>query len=275
VNKLSPLYLALCILTACSQHTASPPQKDLSPATPAQWQNNLFSAKEVLKQAHWWQAFQDPALDQLIQQALEKNNDLAVAALKVRQARLNAGLTATNLTPDVSASLSAEKQTTGQQTSADNSNNTTTYGTALSLSYELDLWGKLADERAAANFEAEATEQDRQASALSLIGTTATLYWKQGYLNEQIRLNQESLSYTRQALKIANAHYQAGANSKLDVLQAGQSVASQLASQELLLRQREENQNALAILHGAGSTSIGTLSYWYDSDAVLETRLSE
>lgn len=72
MNKLSPLYLALCILTACSQHTASPPQKDLSPATPAQWQNNLFSAQEVLKQAHWWQAFQDPALDQLIQQVLEK-----------------------------------------------------------------------------------------------------------------------------------------------------------------------------------------------------------
>ena len=248
MNKLSPLYLALCILTACSQHTASPPQKDLSPATPAQWQNNLFSAKEVLKQAHWWQAFQDPALDQLIQQVLEKNNDLAVAALKVRQARLNAGLTATNLTPDLSAALSAEKQKTWQQTAAVNSNDTATYNTALSLNYELDLWGKLADERAAANFEAEATEQDRQASALSLIGTTATLYWQQGYLNEQIRLNQDSLTYTRQALKIANAHYQAGANSKLDVLQAEQSVASQLASQELLLQQREENQNALAIL---------------------------
>ena len=76
---------------------------------------------------------------------------------------------------------------------------------------------KLADERAAANFEAEATEQDRLASALSLIGTTATLYWKQGYLNQLIALNQQSLSYTQHSLQIAQTHYQSGANGKLDV----------------------------------------------------------
>ena len=124
----------------------------------------------------------------------------------------------------------------------------TMYGSSLSVSYELDLWGKLADERAAANFEAEATEQDRQASALSLIGTAATLYWKQGYLNELIRLNQQSLTYTQKSLAIAQVHYQTGADSKLDVLQAEQSVANQQATLESLLLQREENQNALAIL---------------------------
>ncbi len=247
MNKRLYLYLSFCLLAACSQHTTPPPQPDLSPAVPSQWKNGTLSANDILKEDHWWLAFQDPELDRLIRQVLGKNNDLAVAALKVRQARLNAGLTATNLIPDVTATLGAEKQKTWQDTAADNAN-TTTYSTALSLNYELDLWGKLADERAAANFEAEATAQDRQASALSLIGTTATLYWKQGYLNEQIRINQQSLEYTRQALKIANAQYQSGSNSKLDVLQAEQSVASQLASLEDLLRQREENQNALAIL---------------------------
>ena len=193
-------------------------------------------------------------------QILEKNNDLAVAALKVKQARLNTGLTATNLTPDVSTSITAIRQKSWKESADNNANEVTPpsdnqqeasqgsgsstgmtmYGSSLSVSYELDLWGKLADERAAANFEAEATEQDRQASALSLIGTAATLYWKQGYLNELIRLNQQSLTYTQKSLAIAQVHYQTGADSKLDVLQAEQSVANQQATLESLLLQRED-----------------------------------
>nr|WP_321272650.1 efflux transporter outer membrane subunit [uncultured Tolumonas sp.] len=262
MNKFSLLSLSLTLLTACSQHTEAPPAADLTPVVPSHWQQHKLTANQVLQQPHWWQAFQDPALDQLIQQVLQKNNDLAVAALKVKQARLSAGLTATNLTPDVSTSLTAVKQKSWQQTnpteqsgnvppSANNgsqNNQTTQYGTSLSLSYELDLWGKLADERAAANFEADATEQDRQASALSLIGTTATLYWKQGYLNQLIALNQQSLGYTQHSLHIAQTHYQSGANGKLDVLQAEQSVNSQQATLEDLYRQRDENRNALSIL---------------------------
>ena len=262
MNKFSLLYLSLTLLAACSQHTAAPPTADLTPVVPSHWQQHKLTANQVLQQPHWWQAFQDTTLDQLIQKVLQKNNDLAVAALKVKQARLSAGLTATNLTPEISTSLTAVQQKSWQQTnpaeqssnvppSANNgsqNNQATQYGTSLSLSYELDLWGKLADERAAANFEAEATEQDRQASALSLIGTTATLYWKQGYLNQLITLNQQSLSYTQHSLHIAQAQYQSGANGKLDVLQAEQSVASQQAMLEDLYRQRDENHNALTIL---------------------------
>ncbi|WP_320151599.1 efflux transporter outer membrane subunit [uncultured Tolumonas sp.] len=259
MNKFSLLSLSLTLLTACSQHIEAPPAADLTPVVPSQWQQHKLTANQVLQQPHWWQAFQDPALDQLIQQVLQKNNDLAVAALKVKQARLSAGLTATNLTPDVSTSLTAVQQKSWQQSNpadqggnmppdGSQNNQTTRYGTSLSLSYELDLWGKLADERAAANFEAEATEQDRQASALSLIGTTATLYWKQGYLNQLIALNQQSLGYTQHSLQIAQAHYHAGANGKLDVLQAEQSVNSQQATLEDLYRQRDENRNALIIL---------------------------
>jgi NodT family efflux transporter outer membrane factor (OMF) lipoprotein len=261
VNKFSILFLSLVLLSACSK-TAAPSQHDLTPTVPAQWQQNKLTATQFLEKKQWWKTFNDPELDHLILQVLEKNNDLAVAALKVKQARLNAGLTDTNLTPDVSTSLTAVKQKSWQQTEPTNQNGnaspssnsdsqssqTTKYGTSLALNYELDLWGKLADERAAANFEAQATEQDRQASALSMIGTTATLYWKLGYLNQLITLNQQSLKYTERSLQIANAQYHAGANGKLDELQAEQSVSDQKSTLESLYRQRDESRNALSIL---------------------------
>jgi len=261
VNKFRIFFLSLTVLSACSK-TAVPPQRDLTPTVPAQWQQNKLTARQFLEKKQWWHTFNDAELDHLIEQVLERNNDLAVAALKVKQARLNAGLADTNLTPDVSTSLTVVKQKSWQQTepTVQNSNvppsgngasqnsKTTRYGTALTLSYELDLWGKLADERAAANFEAQATDQDRQASALSMIGTTATLYWKLGYLNRLITLNQQSLKYTERSLQIANAQYHAGANGKLDELQAEQSVSDQHSTLESLYRQRDESRNALAIL---------------------------
>lgn len=261
MNKSLFYSCLICLLTACSQHAAEPPQTDSTPTLPVHWKNHPYSAQEVLHQPHWWQAFNDPNLDMLIQQVLIKNNDLAIAALKVRQARLNAGLTDTNLTPDISASVSAIQQKSWQQDAANpggnappemnNAQNNTQshrYNTALSLNYEIDLWGKLADERTAANFEAQATEQDREASALSLIGTTATLYWKQNYLYEQIQLNQQSLQAAQQTLHIAQVRYQAGAVGKLDVLQSEQDLSSQQTSLESLYQQLEETRNALVIL---------------------------
>ncbi|WP_024871655.1 efflux transporter outer membrane subunit [Tolumonas lignilytica] len=256
------LSFCLCLLTACSQQGATPAASDVTPQTPVHWQQQSYSAQSVLRQPHWWQAFQDPKLNHLIEQVLTKNNDLAVAALKVKQARLNAGLTATNLTPDVSTSISAIKQKSWQPNTAaepqgntpptmnnmQNNNSAMRYNSSLTLSYEIDLWGKLADERAASNFEAQATEQDRQAAALAMIGTTATLYWKQNYLHDLLNLNQQSLAYTQQSLRIARAHYQAGSVGKLDVLQAEQSVASQQATLESLRQQQEETHNSLAIL---------------------------
>ena len=84
--------------------------------------------------------------------------------------------------------------------------------------------------------------------SIIIIGTTATLYWKQGYLNQLIALNQQSLSYTHIHLQIAQAHYQSGANSKLDVLQTEQKCEQPTSDTEDLYRQRDENRNALTIL---------------------------
>ena len=57
---------------------------------------------------HWWKTFNDPLLSQAIEQVLVSNNDLAAAGIRLHQARLDAGLTRTNLTPDVSVAWIVE-----------------------------------------------------------------------------------------------------------------------------------------------------------------------
>jgi outer membrane protein TolC len=90
-------------------------------------------------------------LNRLIAQALKTNNNLAAATIKVRKARLEAGLEATNRTPDVSVSAG-----TGTEKGFDSGDRTHSSSTTTSLSWELDLWGKLASSRDAAEWGAKA-----------------------------------------------------------------------------------------------------------------------
>jgi NodT family efflux transporter outer membrane factor (OMF) lipoprotein len=210
---------------------------------PAQWQTQPNTGEQILATNQWWRVFRDPQLNRLIAQALKTNNDLAAATIKVRKARLEAGLEATNRTPDVSVSAS-----TSRERDFDTNDTTRSSGTTTSLSWELDLWGKLASSRDAAEWEAKATEQDRANTALSLIGTTADLYWEIAYLNQAIRKSQDSIAYTRKTLELVRVKYQAGAVSNLDLLQAEQDVESQKADLADLQQQMAEARNALAVL---------------------------
>lgn len=187
--------------------------------------------------------FNDPQLGRLLALALKRNNDLAAAAIKVRQARLKAGLKADALYPAASAQVGG-----GYTQNLESGGNDSSHSASGTLSYEVDLWGKLARERDMAAWEAEATEEDRQSAALTLIGTTAELYFQIAYLNENIALGQESIDRAAKSLELAQVRHHAGADSSLDELEARRALASLQANHEDLLRQRAMKRTALAIL---------------------------
>jgi len=210
---------------------------------PRQWQSTDVTGSAVATKRQWWRDYNDQTLSELIELALRSNNNLAAATIKVKRAQLSARLTNTNLTPTVSANLSSSLSrdlTTRRETKSS--------GATLSASYELDLWGKLASARDASKWEAEATEYDRQSTALALVGTVATNYWTIAYLNERIASVDASILNAERVLGLVEVKYQAGAVSALDKLQAQQTVASQKAQLTELWQQRTEARNALAIL---------------------------
>jgi outer membrane protein TolC len=139
----------------------------------------------------------------------------------------------------------------------------------LNASYELDLWGKLARQSDAAHWEVQATEQDRRSAALSLVGTTATLYWQMGYINQRLQSSLESIAYARKTAELVNTQYQAGAVSALEEAEARQSLTSQQAAHTLLVQQRVEYVNALAILFDGPPGALVA-----DSKHLPQTRLS-
>lgn len=239
----NPILLACLLLAGCASITATPYQTPAL-ALPAQWQTSTQGTTSPATAGDWWQQFGDAELDALIKQVLARNNDLAAAAIKVRQAMLQADLADTDLAPMPSFSLSstASRRVGGDAVSSQS------HSASLSVSYELDLWGKLAHQSDAKAWEARATVQDMASSRLSLIGSTIKLYWKQAWLRQRLALGQASIDYQQQALRLVLAKQQAGAAAELDVLTVRQSLASQQASLHDYQQQLAETQNALAIL---------------------------
>ncbi|MFM5819748.1 efflux transporter outer membrane subunit [Aeromonas sanarellii] len=247
MHNLSRLGLSLMLsasLGACSQQSPyHRPEMDLAPA----WQQE---ARDLGGQqaGPWWQGFQDPALDRLVGAVLAANPDMRVAGLKLKNALLGADLADTNLTPSVSTNLGASG-TKNMKDGGASSN----LGPSLNLSYEVDLWGRLAAARDQAQWEAEASEQDLAATRLLLIGRTLEQYWLLAYLGSAIALGTQQLANLERIERLTRAKYEVGAVTRLDRVQASQQKAGKQAELATLTQQRAQAGNALRLLLGRSS----------------------
>ncbi len=187
---------------------------------------------------NWWQSFNDPKLNALVDTVLAKNNDLAASAIRVQQAEDRAGIASLDQWPSASGSVSGSK-TTGSPAS---------YSARATISYEADLWGRLASASRSAHFEASASQQDLDAARLSLVGTTCELYWRIAFLHQQITSRQASLDYARRNLEFVRVQHQAGTASGVEEAEAEQTVNSQLSQLSGLQQTLVEQRAALALL---------------------------
>lgn len=239
-------------LTACSAVVHTPYQQPAlnMPNQYISQSKGQIAIDQVKDQ--WWTVFHDAELNQLVQAALSRNNDLAVAGIRLKQARERAGLALSKQLPSVSANTS-----TSHRIQLNNGNDSAG-GLNLngSVSYEVDLWGKLANQSDAAKWEAAATAQDLQSTAQTLIGTVCNLYWQLAYLNQRITSSDASVSSSQKLYQLVQAQYKAGAVSGLELAQAEQALVGQKANHSQLIQQRFEVRNALAILFDQPPASL-------------------
>ena len=246
LTRLCTAMLLGSTLVGCAAVVKTPYQ---TPAvqTPSQFQYVKVTSQQrqqALYADQWWTLFGDAQLNQLVDAVLAKNADLAVAGMTLKQARLQAELAENQQKPRVSSTVS-----TGHIFDLNDGSDTSSGLSAKAgLSYEVDLFGKLARQTEAKRWEALATEQDLQATAQSLIGTTAKLYWQLAYYNESCTTAEQSLATSQKLYDLVKVQYQAGAVSGLDLTQAEQSVQSQKASLSQIQQSLVETRTAIAVL---------------------------
>ncbi|WP_312081280.1 efflux transporter outer membrane subunit [Acinetobacter schindleri] len=248
LTKLASALLLGSSLVGCAAVVKTPYEQP-SIAVPGSFQNNTALSKQIYDDVladQWWTLFRDPQLNTLVEDVLSRNSNLAVAGINLQQARIQTRQTQSQQ----GVRIGDARVSTGRQFSLDGDGDRST-GISLGypgLSYELDLFGKLANQTEAARWEARATEQDLQATAQSLIGTTAQLYWQLAYLNERYSVVQQNLATAQKTYDLVRVQYRAGAVSGLDLTQAEQAIQSQQATLSQIEQQRVETRTALAVL---------------------------
>ena len=170
----------------------------------------------------WWTGYGEARLNELISLALKNNIDLAKSAIAVNKALAQAGVLQADLVPSFNANLGAE---TGKNIKTGGSWNKS-YKSGVSLSYEIDLWRKLANSADAAMWEANATKYDLEAARLALINFVADAYFEAKYQKESISLYEKTLKNYEELESIIKAKFELGKEEELSLKQVKSSVIS-------------------------------------------------
>lgn len=239
--------LMLCLLCAgCGSMLKTEYQTPAINFSPSEGNGNGTHTKSVVsKGERWWDVFNDALLSTIIHDTLQNNNDLHAAALRLQKSRLDSGEINTGLFPDFSMLLGASSSRLISQSAPASEN----YNGSVSMSYELDLWGKLARAREQGKWNIEATEEDLHNTRLVIIDSVSKSYWGIAKINEQIALNQQRLEIAELTYGIVKAKYESGAGSKSDVLLAKKSLYSSELQLRSLISQRETERNKIATVY--------------------------
>ncbi|PTD95135.1 efflux transporter outer membrane subunit [Pseudothauera lacus] len=246
--------LSSLLLTGCLGMPAfSPPTVE----TPAQWRSTPVDARSeaALTKQTLSSIYPVPELDALISEALSAGSDARIAAERVTLARLQVGLEAASALPQLNAAGSAIRQRAPGF--LPDANSLSERGTlALTSSWELDLWGRLADRTTAARSTAESAEATAAAVRISVAAQVASLYFDLLDLDTRQAITAETLSGRAQSLRLIQARFDEGIASMLDVRQAESLLAS--AAQSLADQQRRGRQieHALSVLLGRTPGSV-------------------
>ena len=204
----------------------------------------------------WWRLFQDDALDPLVEGALTGNQNLRVAAARLDQARAQLTAAAADLYPSVGLSAAAERGRTSanrplaaysvpNQAIVQND-----FELGPTVSYEVDLFGRVRREVEGARASAQQAEADFENTRLLLTAQLVTDYFALRELDAELAVVRHSLDLQRDALGFIASRHDLGFATGLDLAQQQALVDASATQLELLDYQRAQYEHAIATLVG-------------------------
>ncbi|HWI99210.1 MAG TPA: efflux transporter outer membrane subunit [Burkholderiales bacterium] len=223
------------------------------------------TAPRFAEDGRWWRIYDDALLDAVVDEALSHNGDLLVAAARVDEARGLLGEANSFFWPSVSAQASSSRQQISTRTATAFPGIPTEYGNnraTLNVSYELDLFGRLRANSAAARAELESSEASREAVRLALAAQVAKSYFALRSFDEQVSLTRRNVALREEALGLQRKRFQGGVISEYELRQLEAEAASVRAQLPPLEREREREEVALSVLLGRSPKQVfeGTVS---------------
>lgn len=198
----------------------------------------------------WRDVFTDPLLQSLIEEGVANNADLAVAHMKVVEATATLATARKALLPSVDLTAS------GSLSSYDGSKATKEYSIGPEISWEVDIFGKLSNEKRIQAASLEESQAYAQAVQTELVATIACQYYMLMMYDEQIKVTLQTVESWREYIATQKALLQAGQAKRSDVSQAEASRLAAMVTLETLKQQTFELENSLSTLVGRAPGNI-------------------
>ena len=236
------------VALAASACSFAPPYQRPEAGVPAEYRFAEPKETASIADLPWWKVFKDTALQDLIRTALANNQDLALAAARVDEARAFVGIAKADLYPQISAQLDAAYGRSPSKQIDPLSGTSARYAASAGLSWEIDLWGRVRNSRDAAMADLLATEDGRRAVILSLVSGVALAYVELRSLDLELEIAKSNTGTRRSTLDLFDARARRGIASDLEVSQARADLAITTAAipeTELLIAVKEHQISVL------------------------------
>ncbi len=225
------------------------------PAPPAYKEPAPQAASTAPAGTDWWNVFNDSTLSDLETQAIAANPDVQIAVARVDQADAVRRSVHSSQLPTVTAGASVSRNREAQQrpNNGNTSGKAATYNdiqVPLSLSYEIDFWGRIRRMVQSATASQQATEADLRFVRLSVAASVASDYYTLREADAEIKILQTTIVDLERGYEITNNQFRRGLISELAVRQAQTILDQTRARIEALHIQRSQSEHVIAVLLG-------------------------
>lgn len=211
--------------------------------------DSIKSTADAVITDRWWQDFNDPELNRLVEEVLLRNWDLKQAAARILEARAQYVQVSADRWPQVNFDYDWDQRRFGGVNVGRGQTITTHQVNFLAL-FEIDLWSRLAKASKAAWNDILVDEENRRTVAQTLVAETANLYLQIEAFERRLQIATESIAAFSRSLQFVETRYRRGLTSALDVRQARRILAGAQTRVPELQQLLGITQQQLAILLG-------------------------
>jgi outer membrane protein, multidrug efflux system len=253
---LTSLMLAACSVAPRYDKPTAPMSAAFKESIPdsmaAAWKR--AEPSDALARGEWWTVFGDARLNQLEAEAAQANPSLQAALARLARARAVARVSEAERLPSVDIGAGATRSrpspaSLGLAADADTAPRTL-WRAQASASYEVDLFGRVANTVNAAQADAEQSEALQRSLLLAIQADVAQHYLAIRSLDAEQALLDRTVQLREDALKLVERRFQAGETSELDAARARTELSVTRSEAIGLARRRAELEHALAVLVG-------------------------
>ena len=208
--------------------------------------------------ADWWVLYEDATLNELMEALQAENLDVRLAEARYRQAQAALQSARSGFFPTVGSNVSMERSGSGGGTASGIDGGTRSFGGGTSNSYslsgsvswELDLWGRVRRSFESSEAALQASAADISAVRLSMQSTLAQTYFSVRVIDAEIRLMEQTVQAYERSLRMTENRYNAGVAMQADVSAARTQLENARTQLLALQRQRAQLEHAIAVLLG-------------------------